>query len=118
MTIAVPTHGSAVDEHFGHTGSYTLFTVDDHRAVTSQETLQAPAGCGCKSNIIPTLSQKGVSLLLVGSIGGGAINKLNSYGIQVIRGCSGEAEAVVRQWLDGGTSDSGIICHHHDRACE
>ena len=34
--------------------------------------------------------------MLAGGIGGGAINVLNNSGIEVIRGCSGDATEVVK----------------------
>jgi predicted Fe-Mo cluster-binding NifX family protein len=56
----------------------------------------------------------GVSLMLAGGIGGGAINVLNNSGIEVIRGCSGDATEVVRMYLKGLVEDSGSSCHQHE----
>ena len=36
----------------------------------------------------------GVSLMLAGNMGSGAVNVLNSQGIDVVRGCSGNVKAV------------------------
>ena len=56
--------------------------------------------------------------MLAGGIGGGAINVLNNSGIEVIRGCSGDATEVVKQYLSGLVKDSGSNCHqqegHHE----
>jgi predicted Fe-Mo cluster-binding NifX family protein len=56
----------------------------------------------------------GVTRMLAGNIGGGAINVLNNSGIEVIRGCSGDVHAVVKSYIDGTLSDSGETCHSHD----
>jgi len=39
--------------------------------------------------------------MLAGGIGGGAINVLNNAGIEVVRGCNGTPEEVVKQFLAG-----------------
>ena len=52
--------------------------------------------------------------MLAGGIGGGAINVLNNSGIEVIRGCSGDATEVVKLYLKGSVEDSGNSCHQHE----
>jgi predicted Fe-Mo cluster-binding NifX family protein len=52
--------------------------------------------------------------MLAGGIGGGAINVLNSAGIEVVRGCSGKPENVVKQYIDGLIADSGESCQQHE----
>ena len=115
MKIALPSDGSQVDEHFGHCQCFTIFEVDDKNQIASEETLTPPAGCGCKSNIVPQLADMGVSVMLAGNMGGGAVNILASHGIQVVRGCSGDVHEVARAWLAGQVTDSGMGCQsHHD----
>ena len=67
MKIAIPTRANAVDDHFGHCEYYTIFTINDNKEIVAQETLEAPAGCGCKSNIAQTLSEMGVKVMLAGN---------------------------------------------------
>jgi predicted Fe-Mo cluster-binding NifX family protein len=52
--------------------------------------------------------------MLAGGIGGGAINVLNNSGIEVIRGCSGKADEIVKLYIDGLVKDSGSSCHQHE----
>ena len=118
MKIALPSQNNTIDDHFGHCEYFTVLTVDDQKQITAEEKVQSPQGCGCKSNIVETLSQMGVTLMLAGNIGGGAINVLNSRNIQVIRGCSGDVKAVAEQWLAGNVTDSGIVCHQHEQECQ
>ena len=89
MKIALPSKGQQIDGHFGHCESFTVFTVDSNQRITSQETLTPPAGCGCKSSIIPQLADMGVKVMLAGNMGDGAVNLLSSHGISVVRGCAG-----------------------------
>ena len=118
MIIAVPEREGRIDEHFGHCDHYRLFSVDEKKkAVTREELLPSPAGCGCKSNIGPVLGARGVSYMLAGSIGQGAINVLGTNGIKVVAGCSGDTKAVVMSWLDGTLRADGTPCDHHDEGC-
>ena len=74
MKIALPSDGQQVDSHFGHCQCFTVFTVDDENKIASEETLTPPPGCGCKSNVVPELANMGVSVMLAGNMGGGAVN--------------------------------------------
>jgi predicted Fe-Mo cluster-binding NifX family protein len=113
MKIAVPTRGGVVDNHFGHCDHYTIFTVNDGE-VKMKEILPSPQGCGCKSGIVLVLRQKGVQVMLAGNIGEGAKNVLESNEIKVIRGCSGDIDKLVSDYLAGNVVDNGEICNHHD----
>jgi len=120
MMIAVPTtqHG-AVDQHFGNCDKFTLFKVDRSQGtILSQETLPSPGGCGCRSDIASVLAARGVTVLLTGGIGPGAIRVLEGHGIQVVRGASGRAEQAIADYLAGRLTDSGEPCgeHEHSRA--
>lgn len=121
MKIAVPTRDERVDDHFGHCDHYTIFTVENNNVV-SRELLASPQGCGCKSGIAADLQAMGVVMMLAGSMGDGAKNKLSAHNINVIRGCSGNVDELVQFYLDGKLVDSGEGCsehecgdhHHHD----
>ena len=117
MKIALPTNGTEVDQHFGHCEFFTVFTTNEKKEIVSEELIQSPAGCGCKSNIVQTLSLSGISIMLAGNMGEGAVNVLNGHGIEVVRGCAGEVKTVARKWLDGDIGDSGAACHEHQHGC-
>jgi len=114
MKIAVPVNGTGkIDGHFGHCEYYNVYSVSDNKQIDSTERIDSEQGCGCKSNIASVLSSMGVSLMLAGGIGEGAVQVLKNAGIDVIRGCSGSADEVVKSWLDGSLTDSGVNCNHH-----
>jgi len=115
MRIAVPTRNNVVDDHFGHCENYTVFTIDADKNIKESEILPSPQGCGCKSNIATVLREKGVSVMLAGNMGGGALNVLNNQGIEVYRGCSGDVRQLVESFLKGNVEDSGEGCHHHEQ---
>ncbi len=113
MKIAVPTtQANTVDEHFGHCEFYTIFTISDQKAVIHIENLPSPVGCGCKSNIASVLKEKGISILLAGNMGQGAVNVVSNQGITVVRGCIGNVNEVVSSYLNGTIGDSGETCSH------
>jgi predicted Fe-Mo cluster-binding NifX family protein len=115
MKIAVPvTKENQIDSHFGQCESYNVFTISDKNEITSAKNVDSPQGCGCKSDIASVLASDGVTIMLAGGIGGGAINVLNNNGIEVIRGCSGDATEVVKLFLSGLVEDSGSSCHQHE----
>jgi len=115
MKIAVPvTRFNQIDNHFGHCEFYKIFTVSEEKEIKNVETLKSEQGCGCKSNIAGVLAQMGVTVMLAGGIGNGAINVLNNAGIEVIRGCSGDSYEVVNQFANGLIMDSGISCQQHE----
>jgi len=115
MKIAVPvTSDNQIDGHFGHCESYSVFTITEKKEIAEKKRVQSPQGCGCKSDIASVLAADGVTVMLAGGIGGGAINVLNSSGIEVIRGCSGDATEVVKLYLSGLVEDSGSSCQQHE----
>ena len=118
MKIALPSRQNQIDEHFGHCEHFTVFTIDNQKKILLEEKIVSPAGCGCKSNIAVTLAEKGVKLMLAGNMGQGAVNVLNSNGIDVLRGCSGDVKDVTESWLAGNLKDSGIACVQHQHDCQ
>ena len=111
--IAIPTHESMVDDHFGHCAYYTVVTIDEQNQVMKRERLDSPTGCGCKSNIAFVMQDMGITLMLAGNMGMGAYNKLSAHGIIVIRGCHGMVDDVLKAYLGGELTDSLESCNHH-----
>lgn len=114
IKVAVPTKDNLVDNHFGHCEAYSIFTIDQEKKIVQSELFPAPEGCGCKSNIASVLKLKGISVMLAGSMGEGALTVLKNEGIEVVRGCSGNVKEVVASYLSGLISDSGIGCTEHE----
>jgi Uncharacterized conserved protein len=116
--VAIPTRSGSVDEHFGHCESFTIYTVDEAMQVTNTEAFTPPASCGCKSNLIPTLVEMGVSVLIAGNMGEGAVMRLRQAGLKVYRGNNGDVRAALQTWLDGKLTDKQVIClEHADHEC-
>jgi predicted Fe-Mo cluster-binding NifX family protein len=115
MKIAIPvTDNNLIDSHFGHCEFYNVYTITEKGEISETRRVDSPQGCGCKSNIATVLASDGVTVMLAGGIGAGAINVLNNSGVEVIRGCSGNATEVVKLYLKGLVEDSGSSCHQHE----
>ena len=114
MKVAIPTRGNVVDDHFGHCEAYTIFSIDENKKIINSEILPSPQGCGCKSNIAGILQEKGVSVMLAGNMGGGALNVLTNHGIDVYRGNTGDVRQLAEAFLEGKIGDSGESCHQHE----
>jgi predicted Fe-Mo cluster-binding NifX family protein len=125
MKIAIPSKeqdgAHVVDAHFGHCQFFTILTVDDEtREIMVEEHLVPPPTCGCKSNLATTLAQDGVTVLLAGNMGQGAVDTLGRAGIKALRGYEGQVRHVAEGWLAGETVPASPICDHHghdDGAC-
>lgn len=112
MKIALPTRENKIDDHFGHCEYYTIYTINEDK-ILNKEIIPSPQGCGCKSDIAFTLQEMGVELMLAGNMGQGALNKLNGANIQVVRGCNGDVDTVLNEYIKGEISDSGVGCSSH-----
>ena len=115
MKIAVPvTKENQIDGHFGHCDSYSVFTITNKKEISDIKSVDSSEGCGCKSDIGSLLASDGVTVMLAAGIGGGAVNVLNNNGIEVIRGCAGDATEMVKLYLSGMVEDKGSSCHKHN----
>lgn len=113
--VAVPSRDGVVDAHFGHCQYFSVFTIQDG-AIADEHVVDSAESCGCKSDIASILAKQGVSLMLAGNMGEGAVKVLKANGIEVIRGASGPVRAVVEAWLAGSVADSGVGCVEHGDA--
>lgn len=111
--IAIPvSENNKVDGHFGHCKYYNVYTISENNSVIDTQQIASEDGCGCKSNIASVLAGQGVQVMLAGGIGAGAINVLNKWNIDVVRGCTGDVDTLLKQYTDGLIEDSGETCAH------
>jgi predicted DNA-binding protein (UPF0251 family)/predicted Fe-Mo cluster-binding NifX family protein len=111
--IAVPSQGGLVDEHFGHCKEFLVFSKAADGTLKNEPTIPSAEGCGCKSGIASVLAQAGVTHLVAGNMGEGAVRVLASHGIAVTRGATGEARAAAEAFAKGKLADSGVGCVGH-----
>ena len=113
MKVAVPAREGRVDEHFGHCEGFAVFSLDEGKKIIGEERVDSPAGCGCRSNIGAVLARMGVTHLVAGNMGEGAVRVLQANGIAVTRGATGSAREAVERFAAGTLADSGEPCAGH-----
>lgn len=112
MKIAVTYENGQVFQHFGHTEQFKIYEVEDGKVVCSQVVNTDGQGHGALGGF---LAAQGVDVLICGGIGGGARNALDSVGITIYGGVSGDADAAVAAFLsDSLNFDPNARCSHHD----
>ncbi|MGG6310368.1 NifB/NifX family molybdenum-iron cluster-binding protein [Paenibacillus macerans] len=110
MKIAVASEGKMVTEHFGHCENFNIFEVENNK-ISKVTSFSNP---GHKPGFLPNfLNDLGVTTIITGGIGGGAVKVFNEKGIEVISGVSGHADAAVDSYLQGNLKTGNTVCHDH-----
>ena len=110
MRIAVTYENGNVFQHFGHTETFKVYEVEDGKVVSSTIIGSGGSGHGALAGL---LSGQAVDVLICGGIGGGAQAALQSQGIELCAGASGDADAAVEAYLRGELVNTGANCSHH-----
>lgn len=111
MIIAVTYENGEVFQHFGHTETFKLYQVEDHKVVSSHIVGTNGSGHGALAGF---LKEHEVDVLICGGIGGGARNALAEAGIQLYGGACGNADAQVESFLAGSLAyNPNAECNHH-----
>jgi predicted DNA-binding protein (UPF0251 family)/predicted Fe-Mo cluster-binding NifX family protein len=113
MKVAVPARDGLVDAHFGHCEHFMVYSLDKEKKIVAEEKIESPEGCGCKSNIAGILARTGVTHMVAGNMGEGAVHVLQSHGIEVVRGASGNAREAAQRFAVGTLADSREPCAGH-----
>lgn len=116
--IAAAAEGKNVTEHFGHCVNFVLFDAEDGKIV-KEEVLPNP---GHKPGFLPNfLADRGVTVILSGGMGQGAVDIFNERGVEVVLGVSGDARGAAESYLAGELQSTGSVCRehqHHDECGE
>ena len=102
---------AAVCGHFGHAPFFVVAEIADGQ-VTASRNVASPAQGGGRamSNFVHGL---GATAVIVGGVGGGAMNGLAARGIEVIAGVSGNAGDVLKSYAAGRLISGDPDCHGH-----
>lgn len=114
IKIAIPSKENVVDNHFGHCSYFSIVELDDNREIKKVLKKETSKNCGCKTNLAEELAAEGVTVLLAGGIGQGAINKLKSQNIEVLAGFQGTIEEAIYQWKNNNYRLDIPICVDHE----
>ncbi len=113
MKIAVTYENGEVFQHFGRTEQFKVYETDGSRIVSSQV-----VGCGgaAHESLGGVLKKIGAEVLICGGMGMGARNMMDSIGVKVCTGMSGDADSAVEAYLAGkaGNPEAGVhACSGH-----
>lgn len=112
MKIAVTYENGMVFQHFGHTGQFKVYDIEDGQITGTQIMDANGSGHGALAGFLSGLS---VDTLICGGIGAGAQNALAAAGIKLYGGVSGETDAAVEAYLAGRLAyDPDVHCGHHE----
>jgi predicted Fe-Mo cluster-binding NifX family protein len=97
--------------HFGHTPFFVVATVAGGLVTTSRTVASPGHGPGC--GMPGFVHSLGVTSVIVGGIGPGAVNGLARSGIEVIAGVSGNAGDALKSYAAGSLVAGAPGCHGH-----
>ncbi|QHI71817.1 P-loop NTPase [Aminipila terrae] len=110
--IAVPYDEGQVFQHFGHTEQFEIVEILNGKIVNKDI---ITSDCGGHGALAGFLADNGISTLICGGIGSGAITALSQAGIKVVSGVTGDADEQIALYLAGKlrTSDQATCDHDH-----
>lgn len=111
MKIAVATTGGKVSVHFGHSECFEVFRITGS-VLDMRESVLCPPHDSC--DLPGFLKGLGVDAVIVGGIGGKAIDLLAEAGIEVFSGAYGEAHAALAAYIRGDLTKGADACAHEE----
>lgn len=112
MRIAVTYDNGNIFQHFGRTGQFKLYDIEDGKVVKSEIIGTNGSGHGA---LVGVLAAVQADALICGGIGGGAQMALEQAGIRLYGGASGNADEAVNAFVAGQLDfDPNVHCGHHD----
>ncbi|BDF77495.1 NifB/NifX family molybdenum-iron cluster-binding protein [Pyramidobacter piscolens] len=111
MKLAVTYENGAIFQHFGHTETVKIYTVENGKVGASEVIGTEGHGHGA---LAAFLKEKGVAALICGGLGGGAIAALQEAGISIYAGNQGSADEAAAKFAAGQlAANAEANCHHH-----
>ncbi|WP_418790657.1 NifB/NifX family molybdenum-iron cluster-binding protein [Phosphitispora sp. TUW77] len=123
MKIAIPDNNGEVNQHFGQSRSFSLIEIDNSNHVIDINTVSTAGLQHMHEGIADFLKNQGVEIVIVGGIGKGAIDGLESRGLKVLFGASGLVKDTAEAFAEGRFVSKRTVCshqgenHHHGNRC-
>ncbi|MHB9094519.1 MAG: NifB/NifX family molybdenum-iron cluster-binding protein [Eubacteriales bacterium] len=113
MRIAIPDNNGEVNQHFGQSKSFSIIDIDDKNNVLFHENISTLGLQHMHEGLADLLKKQRVEVVIVGGIGQGAIEGLESRGLKVLFGASGLLKNVAEIFAQGKFVSKRVICNHH-----
>lgn len=105
--VAIATEDGNTAQHFGHCEGFTLFDLDEEKVI-GKSFVENP---GHKPGFLPNyLNDLGVTTVIAGGMGGGAINIFEEKNIEVITGAEGSVDSVIQKYTEGKLESAQSVC--------
>ena len=112
MRIAVTYENGNIFQHFGHTGQFKLYDIEDGKVIKTELIDTNGSGHGALAGVLSAVK---ADVLICGGIGGGAQMALAESGIKLYGGVSGNADEAVNAFVSGRLDfNPDVHCDHHD----
>lgn len=110
MKIAITNNGKGiVAQHFGHCPLFTIVEVNNNK-ILAKEDVKNP---GHQPGFLPKfLYEKGINMIIAGSMGQRAINLFNELGIKVMVGVTGTVDKTIEKFIWGNLQGGENLCEH------
>lgn len=114
MRIAIPIVNGRLNAHFGQSVQFRVFTTQgEPPTLAGSSDVACPDGQGCVG-LGGFLRAQQVDVVLVGGIGGGAMQHLKQAGLEVVSGVSDlTPEQLAADYLAGKLVSAGATCRGH-----
>lgn len=112
MRVAVTYENGKVFQHFGHAKQLKVYTIEDNQ-IKEEKILEVNEnGHGA---LVELLSSNKIDILICGGIGSGAKEGLKNANIKFYGGVSGNADIVVKDFINGNLQyNENVHCEHHE----
>lgn len=115
MKIAIPENQGQVNPHFGQSKSFAIIEIDQNNQVTSVQEVSATGLQHQHEGLAGLLKGQNVETVIVGGIGAGAVQALESKGLKVLFGASGPVKTVAESFARGEFVSVRTMCNHHGK---
>ena len=111
MKLAVTYEDGQVFQHFGKTKQFKIYDIAEGKVGFSMVVSAGGSGHGALAGFLRML---GISVVLCGGIGPGAVQALQSLDITPIAGVTGDADQAAQDFVDGKLAENTeALCSHH-----
>lgn len=109
MKVAVAVEQGQIAPHFGHCEGFELYQLQGGNIIYEEYV----ANPGHKPGFLPNfLGDQGVTAVVVGGIGQGAIEIFQERGIEIFQGISGLGREAVQAFAEGKLESGNSTCDH------
>jgi len=117
MKIAMPYNGGRVNEHFGQSREFVIYTVEGGK-ITDSKIINSQDLCHNHEGLAGLLRDERVEVVITGGIGYSMMAALQALGFKIVTGASGDTARVAVDYASDSLVTSNIDicgCGGHER---